>query len=574
MSTDIQSEREHSHTVGFWRITTSLTRLLPGAWWKLPLLFLVGLSELTVLVLLPLTSAKIIDFLARLDFTSFRWALLRLALLTLSQLGVGIVHQYAINRINEDFGYVMRSRCAASVASQPYEKLEKLWIGDLVSRIVNDTSGLKGYLTSVVIQILYDVVTIGVIVVFLLKTSVILGILALATAPVSFVVGSVFQKRIESRNRKSREALAAFTELLQSWGTKLSFLRIFQADFEFLKRFDGRNRALANESLSATTAVAEVSVISAALQGLPSIVILGYGGYQVLQGDLSLGMLFAFMAYVAYFNSPIQRLANIFNGVLPASKPLFERVRDYLNEPVREVSARDRRPVRFLEANNLCFTYSGRERFHLEVGSFEARRGEMVALLGNNGSGKSTAAMLLAGLYSEASGEVFLDGEVASSAARPSSFVLMPAKTVLFDASLLENITLFREPDQARVHSILREVGLEQFATDLPQGWHSKIVAGTGTTLSTGQAQRIGLARALYSAGSVLILDEPGNGLDEAGLTMLKKVLLKEKEQRIVILITHDRVLSAICDRTYEFSQGRVTTVREEQRIHQVPVPS
>lgn len=534
-----------------------IKRMLPGYRWKLSLTLLLGVAEVCVLVLIPLIGARIINALAIGDWPDFRWNLLLLALLTLSQALVSISHQYVFLRIDERIGNNLRRTIVETVLSKRLRFFEKYWVGDIVSRAVSDSSLLKPFITSIVLQIVYDVLTLAVVVGILIWMNPTLALLMMASAPVTLLYGRKVQPRLEAAALGIRENVAGVTGHLQSWLSRPFAIKIYSLEAEAARRFRLKNDQLTTSSIRMGVLSALIGVVNTTLLGLPALLIFGYGGYITLQGQLSVGHLFAFMTFASYFNAPIQRLIGIVVVTLPTLYPVHQRIAEILATDDIEPPATNQQPepVKELRVADLSFEFEGRTDFSLSVPSLVARRGEIVGIAGANGSGKSTLARLLMGIYQPQRGAVHLvveGGHQLAAANSRAAFGLLPQEPAIFDGTLRENVTLFETPvDSARLSHIEKELDLSGWLNALPGGWETEVNAGLATTFSGGQMQRIGLARLLYSQRSIFIFDEPANGLDQSARRALERILLNSKSSRIVIIITHSDSTLALCDRVY-----------------------
>jgi len=537
-------------------------RALPKAPWKISTMLFLGFTELAVIIALPLTSARIINSLVAADWPLFRNALLQLSLLTFSQAIVNLAHQYVLLTTKETIGNNLRRRVVESVLAKSLPKQESYWVGDIISRALNDASGLKGFITDMVLQPVYDTVTLVVVVVVLFRMNPVLAALTVATAPITLITGKLFRSRIRQATLKIRESMARVTGKLQSWLSKP-----FQVKADFLERpalrqfMEANNHYTAN-SISAGKLGVRATAINIALLGIPGILIFAYGGSAVIAGKLSVGALFAFATYAAYFNAPIQRLIGTFVVSLPALYPLFERVHEICAEPVsQERENISGISVTRLRINDGVFSYQGEGSGQVFIPSMELHQGEIVGLTGANGSGKTTLLKVIAGLYPLRSGQIQMFSgaqELASQKARALCRV-MCQHPALFDGTLLENITSFDDqPREKDIAAIADELGLEAVLKTLPQGWQTAIHADSPPTFSSGQIQKLALARALYLPAQVLLLDEPSAAFDRETLARFKRMIKAMHGTGIVVIVSHSEELLAHCDKVYllEKNQG------------------
>jgi ABC-type bacteriocin/lantibiotic exporter with double-glycine peptidase domain len=530
---------------------------LDGWRWRLPLALLLGFTEITILIFVPLTSAKIINALVASDWRSFRRHLFTLALLTLSQILISFAHRYALLLIDERTGRGLRQSVIDTVLHKEFSFFEKHWVGDIVSRTVNDTGALQVFTTRIGLQLIYDSVTLAIVIVILIRMNPVLGVLTIATAPITLIYGRLVRSRLEAATLQLRQNIAGMTGHLQSWLSRPLAIKLHALEPKVLQRLIVKNDELAASAVRSGFLAAGIGSISSALLSIPTLLIFAYGGYTTLNGGLSIGELFAFMTFTSYFNAPIQRLISIVVSALSTLYPVYDRVSEFLAdgavEPVLKSTATP--PVARLEVRDLRFSFVSKPDNYLAVPSFIARKGEVVGLTGPNGSGKSTLARLLIGIYPVQEGEIIFETEAGGKyppTERRRLFACVPQAPTLFDGTLLENVTLFEaQPDQAKLAQLEQELELSAWIASLPQGWQTEINAGLATTFSGGQIQKIGLARLLYRDAPVLLFDEPGTNLDAELRPALQRLITTARPNQIVIVISHSPDTLALCQRVY-----------------------
>lgn len=344
----------------------------------------------------------------------------------------------------------------------------------------------------------------------------------------------------------------------------------------FFTRWTGYQARAVNASQAHMAFEQRLSVLPAWITGLATAAIIYVGGTQVMNGQFTLGMLIAFQSMISTFLQPVNSLASL-GATLQALSADLTLLDDVLEVPPdpgatgqnahgagssRESEAQDRELVPLtgaLSVSNLTFGYvPGEEPLIADV-SFEAAPGERIALVGASGSGKSTIAKLVSGLYQPWGGEIRFDGRALSElpdAVRAQGIAVVEQEIALFGASLRENLTLWDPsvPEEDLVDA-LRDADMLAEVEAWPRGLDTPILEG-GANLSGGQRQRVDLARALVSRPALLILDEATSALDAES----EHAIMENLKQRGCTCLVVAHRLSAIrdCDQILVLEAGRI----------------
>jgi ATP-binding cassette subfamily B protein len=297
---------------------------------------------------------------------------------------------------------------------------------------------------------------------------------------------------------------------------------------------------------------------------LGAMVVLGLGTWALTRGDLTLGGLLVFVAYLTQLYGPIRDLGGLSNSVFAAAAGA-ERVSELLDEQPTVTERPDARPLEHVrgrvELEDVTFAYPGAERPALDGVSLVVEPGETVAVVGPSGAGKSTLASLLVRLDDPQSGRILIDGndigDVTLASLRETVGLLLQ-ETLLPDEKAAGAIAYGRE-DATRdeIEAAARAAGAHQFISALPKGYDTRL-GQRGRRLSGGQRQRLAIARALVRDTPVLVLDEPTTGLDSAAKELVLEPLRRLATSRTTILISHDPAVIEQADRVVSLRDGRI----------------
>jgi ABC-type multidrug transport system fused ATPase/permease subunit len=294
------------------------------------------------------------------------------------------------------------------------------------------------------------------------------------------------------------------------------------------------------------------------------LLVMAYGTVKLSRGDLSLGGLLVFMAYLSKVFSPVRGLSRLTTGLFSASASA-ERVIEFMEErpavtdPAAPLPAGRRRgEVRF---DDVRFTYPGAADSALRGVDLEVGPGEVLALVGPSGAGKSTVARLLLRFADPSAGRLLLDGADARAYALDdlrANVAVVLQETLVFDATVFENIAYGRAgATRAEVEAAARAADAHDFIVGLPDGYDSR-VGQRGRRLSGGQRQRIAIARAMIRDAPVLLLDEPTTGLDAQSAQRILDPLRRLMAGRATIVIAHDLLTVRDATRIVVLDAGRV----------------
>jgi ATP-binding cassette subfamily B protein len=416
--------------------------------------------------------------------------------------------------------------------------------GDLVTRITDDIGAVQDFINSALLGILVNLLTLIGMIGIMLWVDWRFTLIALSVAPILFLVVYVFTRRIKAASRAVRQKE---TELLSRVAEVLSSIRVVQA----FAREDYEERRLESESLDnvkaglqARSTKAKLSPIVDVIVAAGTCLVLGYGARLVLEGQITAGVLIVFVLYLGKMYKPMRDLSKMTDTVSKAAVG-YDRIREILEieSRVRDQPGARRAP-RFegrIEFDRVSFDYRNETPVLRDV-SFRIEPGQVAAIVGASGAGKTTIASLIPRFYDPLSGEVRIDGTdvrryTLKSLRDQISFVLQD--TMLFRATIWENIA-YGNPSATR-HQILRAAKLanaQEFIEQMPQGYGT-LVGERGATLSGGQRQRIAIARAIVRNTPILILDEPTASLDAASEQAVIEALGRLMERRTSVVIAH-----------------------------------
>jgi subfamily B ATP-binding cassette protein MsbA len=415
--------------------------------------------------------------------------------------------------------------------------------GQLISRITNDVNILHATVTDGVTGFLKDILTIIALVTVVFYNDWLLATVSLVIFPVAIVPLARFGKKIRGFSRRSQVQMGAMTTLLQEVLTGQPVVKSFCQEQREKERFSAENKALFRTLMKRYRIRALSSPMMETLGGMGAAAAIYVGGSRVLGGEMTPGAFFSFIAALGMLYEPIKRL-NKLNLVIQEGIAAAERIFQILDEEpeVKEVEgARPLPPIaNSIEFRNVSFSYE--EEPILKEINVEIKKGEVIAIVGESGGGKTTLAHLIPRFFDPSQGSVLIDGidlrEVTLKSLR-SQIAMVTQHTVLFNDTVRNNIAYGRPgASMEEIVAAAKAAHAHGFIEALPQGYETVIGEG-GVKLSGGQRQRLCIARALLKNAPILILDEATSSLDSESEEEVQKALETLMHGRTVIIIAH-----------------------------------
>jgi ATP-binding cassette subfamily B protein len=480
--------------------------------------------------------------------------------LVLAPLAAGIVglgQQYLTVRVGQGILFDLRQRLFTRLQDQSLRFYTTTRAGEIVARVSDDVAAVEGAVTGTLVEVLTNTLTVAGTLTVLFVVSWPLALAACLTLPVFLVparrAGHWRRQLVAQTQARQAELLALLQDVLNVGGFLL--MRLFgRAEYE-AERFADHSRDLQRLRVRQAMAGRWLLLVITVLGAAGPAAVYWYGGLLVIRGAVSVGTVVAFVAYLANLYRPVTRLAGAYVDV-QAALGVFQRIFAYLDlEPeVRDQpGAIDLGPVRGeVRFEGVTFAYAPGQRPALSDVSFTAHPGQLVALVGPSGAGKTTVTYLVPRFYDPQEGRVLLDGidvRTVTQRSLAAQFGMVTQDTFLFHASVRDNL-LYARPDatQSQLEAACRTAAIHDFITSLPQGYDT-VVGERGVKLSGGERQRVAIARALLKDPRVLILDEATSALDSASERLIQDALAPLTRGRTTLAIAHrlSTILAADC---------------------------
>lgn len=453
-------------------------------------------------------------------------------------------------RINNTFEqnviYDMRRELYARLQRLPVGYFDQRASGDLMTRVLEDVNSVERVLIDGTEQGTVAVLSIVGVLIILFSTNPMLAWVAMVPLPFLAAGALLYTTTAHNRYRAQREASSAMNALLMDNLQGVRQIKAFARETHEDTRFAERADDLRKGTLGVMRVWAMYSPAMSFASALGTGLVLWFGGAQVIHGGMQIGELVAFIIYLNLFYEPVSRLHGL-NQMLQAARAAGERVFDIMDATEerdwqRRGGARLPNAVRGdVRYENVSFGYSS-EKMILKNVSLHAEPGEMIALVGPTGAGKSTVVNLLPAFYELTSGHIFIDGinihDVTLSSLR-EHISIVSQEPFLFNGTVRENILYGRlDATEEELIAAARAANCHEFITRLADGYDSR-VGERGVKLSVGEKQRVSIARALLKNAPILILDEATASVDTATERLIQEALERLMSGRTSFVIAH-----------------------------------
>jgi ATP-binding cassette, subfamily B, bacterial len=454
------------------------------------------------------------------------------------------VERYMTTSVSQWVAHDLRRTLYNHIQRLSLTEYDETRTGDLISRVTSDIEAIQDFINSALLGMLVSAFTLLGMIAVMLYINWRFTLIALSVAPALFLVVFYFTRRIKKTSRAVRKEESELLSIVEEVLTSIRVVKAFAREDYEERRFASQSRDNMETALQARSIKAKLSPVVEVIVAMGTCLVLWYGARLALSGQLSAGLLIIFLLYLGKMYKPMRELSKMTDTVSKAAVG-YERIQEVLEieSRVRDLPHAQRAPrlKGKIEFDHVSFSYDEDNPVLKDI-SFKIEPGQVAAVVGPSGTGKTTIISLIPRFYDPRSGQVRIDGKdvrqfTMKSLREQISFVLQD--TLLFRAPIWENIA-YGKPDASRAE-IMRAAQVanaHEFIDKMPEGFDT-MLGERGVTLSGGQRQRIAIARAVIRDTPILVLDEPTSGLDAASEEAVIEALDRLMKNRTTVLIAH-----------------------------------
>lgn len=532
---------------------------------------IIGIIKFAIPLLIPLLIKYVVDDIiggdaADSEKTSTLFWLMggMIVIFVLARPPIEYYRQYFAQWVSSKILYDIRDRLFVHIQKLSFKYYANTRAGEVISRVINDVEQTKTFVVTGLMNLWLDVSTIIIAVIIMFNMDITLTIVSLILFPFYAFSVKYFFGNLRKLTRVRSQALAEVQGYLHERVQGMAVIKSFATEDYEQGNFDRQNSNFLQKAIDHTKWNAKAFAVVNTITDISPLLVIGYAGYQVIQGNISLGVMMAFIAYIDRLYAPLRRLVNS-STTLTQSIASMDRVFELLDEKYDIDDAPN--AVECKEVNghiqfkDVSFKYNENEEDVLKHINLDIQKGETVALVGMSGGGKSSLVGLIPRFYDVSDGSILLDGkDIRSFKVRSlrDKIGMVLQDNILFSESVKTNILLGKpEGTDEEVIQAAKAANAHDFIMSLPEGYDTK-VGERGVKLSGGQKQRIAIARIFLKNPPILILDEATSALDLESEHFIQESLEELAKDRTTFIVAHRLSTITHADRIILIEHGLI----------------
>ena len=478
------------------------------------------------------------------------------------------VQTYYMSYMGLNVVKTLRDNLVKHISYQDMSFFQTMHTGEILSRITNDITRIQSTVTSIIPYLMRETLTIITLTSYVLYMSPKLSFYFLIIMPLALYPLGSLAKKMKKYSKLSQESTSSMTSRIAEIFSNIEVIKSNSTQELEAKKFETENQNVFKYLLKQVKVNALTSPIMEVLGSIAIGVVIYIGGMEVIENQLTVGSFFAFATALFMLYTPIKKISKLYNQAQDAVVA-NERMFELLNMEAKIVSGKEvlNGSIQNIILKNISLSYD--EKIALKDISFEMKKGQTIALVGDSGAGKSSFVNLLVRFYDPTLGQISInniDNKNLTLKSLHKEIAYVTQRIYIFNDTIANNVAYGEKFKQKQVIEALKKAHALEFVDKLDDGIET-ILSENGNNLSGGQRQRIALARALYKQPSVLILDEATSALDNKSELLIQKALNELKDEMITITVAHRLSTIENSDTILVFKSGQIICANRHEHL-------
>jgi len=548
--------------------------------WQIIWTLLIGIVKFAIPLLIPVLIQYVIDDIidgggSNAAKTSELFWIIGIAviLFVIIRPPVEYYRQYFAQWTSNKILFDIRDQLFSHMQKLSFKYYSNTRAGEVISRVINDVEQTKNFVMTGLMNLWLDVATILIAIAIMLSYDVKLTLVAIMVFPLYAFSVQYFFGRLRSLTRDRSQALAEVQGYLHERVQGMSVIKSFAVEDHEQKNFEGKNGNFLSRAIDQTKWNAKAFAVVNTITDIAPLIVIGYAGFRVIEGDLTIGVMVAFIAYVERLYNPLRRLVNS-STTLTQSIASMDRVFELVDEKYDVDDKEDAKEVKNVRGDivfdHVSFAYDEHENDVLKDVHLHVKQGETIAFVGMSGGGKSTIVSLVPRFYDVTQGRILLDGtDIRDYQVRSlrNQIGMVLQDNILFSESVMMNIKM-GNPNASDEDAIVaaKAANAHGFIEELPEGYNTR-VGERGVKLSGGQKQRVAIARVFLKNPPILILDEATSALDLESEHLIQESIELLAKERTTFIVAHRLSTITHADRIVVIDKGKIAESGSHQEL-------
>ncbi len=549
--------------------------------WQILWTIIIGILKFAIPLLIPLILKYVIDNIIAAEnladsakISKLFWLMgISFVIFLILRPPIEYARQYLAQWVGSKILYDIRDKLFDHIQKLSLKYYSNTKTGEIISRVIHDVEQTKNFVITGLMNLWLDLITILIAVTIMMTMDFWLTIVAIILFPFYGFAVKYFYGRLRRLTRERSQALAEVQGHLHERVQGIPVTRGFALEDYEQEQFGDRNKNFLDKALTHTSWNAKTFAVTNTITDLAPLLVIAFAAYQVINLNLTLGTMMAFVAYMERVYSPLRRLINA-STELTQSIASIDRVFEFYNEKYdisdKENAIQLERVNGSIDFENVSFHYDEEEGPVLNGVNLSVEKGETIALVGMSGGGKSTLISLIPRFYDVTGGSIKVDGmdirDVKARSLRDNIGMVLQ-DNILFSESIAMNIRMGNPgATDEEVVAAAKAANADEFINDLPYGYDT-LVGERGVKLSGGQQQRIAIARVFLKNPPILIFDEATSALDLESEQNIQVAMEKLASERTTFIVAHRLATITHADRIVVIEHGEIQEIGSHEEL-------